>query len=82
MIIRTADGNTTRGFRPHTDRATIAHFLDSIEIGDSKTIEKFEANKGDMPFVLIQAKISINKAQGSKYQTSTNGDVLTVRRLA
>lgn len=82
MIIKAVEGNTTRGFRSHTDRAALAHFLDGMEPGTSKVITGFVSMRGEtVPLPTLQARITLAKAAGTTYRTSAGEAGLTVWRI-
>lgn len=83
MIIIARDGNTSRGFRPFSDRAALAHFIDGIPVGESKIITRFAGMKGeDIPYAMLQCRLSIVKPQGSVFRTKTTDEGLVVERVA
>lgn len=82
MIIIAKDGNAARGFRPFSDRGALAHFIDSIPVGESKIITRFAGMKGeDIPYAMLQCRMSIVKPKGGVIRTQTTDEGLLVERV-
>lgn len=82
MILNARDGNTTRGFRAFSNKAEIAHFIDSMAPGDHAIIERFIRMDGkDEELVKVQVSIAANKMKGSRYVTKIQDGAVHVWRV-
>ena len=82
MIVDARHGNTTRGFRPYTNRAALAFFLDGIGVGKSETLDRFIRTDGSEDSLsTIQQRISAAKAPRSRYRTVSmpDGSIIVYR---
>lgn len=83
MIIDVREGASAPGFRPNTINAAFAQFLNSFEVGQSKTITQFIDAKGAaLHYRRVQTQLPSVKPVGTDFiSRSTPEGGLTVERL-
>ena len=84
MIIDVRHGAKAQGFRPYTINASFAHFLNSFEVGQSKTITQFiDANGSALHYRRLQMQMPVCKPNGTMFSTRSAPDgALTLERTA
>lgn len=82
MIIDVREGAAAPGFRPNTINAALAQFLNSIEVGQAKTITQFIDAKGmHLNYRRIQTQLPSVKPIGTDFiSRSTPEGGITVER--